>query len=372
MRFFMLLAVTLTALPASAVSDFDLERLALNPGGRFTLLQQSGDALDAKELRVGLLLHYEHEPLLFMRNGEVGGAVVGGRFTTHLSGAYGIFPWLEVALQLPVVFWQGGDDLSGVGIAPVQTTALGAPWLQARFGFLRQDKGQPLDVALSLALSLPLGSSTALTRDPGAGVAFTPRLGLGRRFGWFRIGGELGTWVRGTAVLSPTSATVQDEVGSSFTFGVVASAHVEAFTAELGFRGAAPFTSQPFGSELQGGVRQAFLNRSLEVSLLGGLGFGRAPGNPAFRVLAGVAWTPRFGDEKACVEGAAYTLNQCPELDRDRDGVPNRLDACPENAGPSVFRGCPDRDDDADGVPNAVDTCPDEPGNAQDQGCPKT
>jgi len=34
--------------------------------------------------------------------------------------------------------------------------------------------------------------------------------------------------------------------------------------------------------------------KQFELTLLGGPGFGKAPGTPAFRVSFGVAWTPDF------------------------------------------------------------------------------
>jgi outer membrane protein OmpA-like peptidoglycan-associated protein len=66
------------------------------------------------------------------------------------------------------------------------------------------------------------------------------------------------------------------------------------------------------------------------------------------------------------------------ERDSDRDGIPNRSDACPYEAedqdGYQDFDGCPDRDNDGDGVPDADDGCPDEvedvDGFEDDDGCP--
>ena len=41
---------------------------------------------------------------------------------------------------------------------------------------------------------------------------------------------------------------------------------------------------------------------------------------------------------------------ECPELDADRDGLANGLDACPQVVGLAELKGCPDRDLDGDGV----------------------
>ena len=57
-----------------------------------------------------------------------------------------------------------------------------------------------------------------------------------------------------------------------------------------------------------------------------------------------------------------------PEADRDNDGVPDKIDKCPDQPGPIEYEGCPDRD--GDGIPDNVDKCPDQPGPPQLQGCP--
>jgi hypothetical protein len=58
--------------------------------------------------------------------------------------------------------------------------------------------------------------------------------------------------------------------------------------------------------------------------------------------------------------------------DRDGDGVPDAVDACPDQPGvehsdPKV-NGCPDSDN--DGLPDSIDACPREPGRPP-TGCPK-
>lgn len=54
---------------------------------------------------------------------------------------------------------------------------------------------------------------------------------------------------------------------------------------------------------------------------------------------------------------ALPTSSGCPGADRDRDGVADDSDACPEVAGP--VDGCPGPDGDSDGVADADDRCPD-------------
>lgn len=56
----------------------------------------------------------------------------------------------------------------------------------------------------------------------------------------------------------------------------------------------------------------------------------------------------------------------CP--DTDGDDIPDREDACPTEVGLAKFRGCPDSD--GDDIPDKEDDCPNEPGLARFRGCP--
>ena len=64
----------------------------------------------------------------------------------------------------------------------------------------------------------------------------------------------------------------------------------------------------------------------------------------------------------------------CPDPDNDKDGIPDALDRCPnepeDKDGFEDADGCPDPDNDNDGIPDAADKCPNEAGPPPD-GCPK-
>ncbi|WP_314810729.1 OmpA family protein [Capnocytophaga granulosa] len=71
--------------------------------------------------------------------------------------------------------------------------------------------------------------------------------------------------------------------------------------------------------------------------------------------------------DDACPDVAGLKeFNGCP--DTDGDGIPDKDDACPEVAGLKEFNGCPDTD--GDGVPDKDDKCPDVAGPAENGGCP--
>nr|AAT70740.1 OmpA [Riemerella anatipestifer] len=73
-----------------------------------------------------------------------------------------------------------------------------------------------------------------------------------------------------------------------------------------------------------------------------------------------------------CLEVAGPVENNgCPWPDTDNDGVLDKDDACPEVAGPVENNGSPWPDSDNDGVLDKDDKCPSVPGLPEYNGCPK-
>ncbi|MFZ4797282.1 MAG: OmpA family protein [Bacteroidia bacterium] len=56
-------------------------------------------------------------------------------------------------------------------------------------------------------------------------------------------------------------------------------------------------------------------------------------------------------------------------LDRDKDGIPDADDKCPDVMGIELFDGCPENDSDGDGVTNDKDNCPNIAGDPRFSGC---
>ena len=72
-------------------------------------------------------------------------------------------------------------------------------------------------------------------------------------------------------------------------------------------------------------------------------------------------------DQDACPEVPGRPeYKGCP--DKDGDGISDAEDACPEVVGVPALKGCPDRD--GDGLSDSEDGCPDEPGPRMLKGCP--
>ncbi len=88
----------------------------------------------------------------------------------------------------------------------------------------------------------------------------------------------------------------------------------------------------------------------------------------------------RFGNQDRDKDGILDKDDRCPDTpglaefkgcpDTDGDGIPDIDDACPDVAGPVENNGCPWPDTDGDGVLDKDDACPEIPGPVENNGCP--
>lgn len=69
-------------------------------------------------------------------------------------------------------------------------------------------------------------------------------------------------------------------------------------------------------------------------------------------------------------EAGPIENNGCPWGDKDEDSILDNVDACPEVAGPEENNGCPWGDKDEDSVLDNVDACPEVAGPEENNGCP--
>ncbi|HVV88686.1 MAG TPA: OmpA family protein [Kofleriaceae bacterium] len=127
--------------------------------------------------------------------------------------------------------------------------------------------------------------------------------------------------------------------------------------------------SQARGDRTAYAVAGAFYRLSPHVTAnaMASAGFLGARGDDV-RVTLGGTWSPQPESEARAGRG-----------DRDKDGVPDVADGCPDDAedqdGYQDDDGCPDTDDDGDGILDADDHCREEPedrdGYQDDDGCPE-
>ena len=370
-----LLAAAPAARAQKSVPAFELERLQLNPGAEGNLTHSLGELLPAWHYRMSFGLHYEKNPLTLYGQGGYVGALVSDRFTMHLTGAISFHDRFRVGLHFPFLYFQGGQDLTGVGWTNPAPVGLGSPYVSLAGAALIQRNGAPLDLSGQLGVAIPFGSQAALGAWPGP--TFVPSLAAGRSFELLRLGLELAFVLRPGVPLTNAAASSSNVMASEMLINAGIATVKGRFRGELSAKGSIGLAGVPGGLELLLGGRFD-ISEHFELFAVTGPGFGLLPGTPAFRVLAGLAY--KGAREEApeptdiCAPGQEHLPSQCPELDDDGDGVKNADDLCPTEPGTAEAKGCQPvakvADADGDGVPDDQDKCPKEKGDAAQGGCP--
>ncbi len=408
-------AAACAATPVFA-QDRGFEAEALRPATNLTtnyLATSSARLVGRGSLFAGALFSYASNPILVRDTASlappyrpVNGRVVTDRSVLHVLATYGVFDWLEVGADLPLVLRQEGQRLSGLahpdavrssfGLGDVRlVTKAQVLWIEQGLG------GHAIGVATSFDLDLPTGDRD---RFQGGGLKLAPRAILEwvTPFG-LRVAGNLGyLWrAESTDILG---LDVADEVlwsagvdvpllaslGPLDRLGLVAEVDGSMAVEAIG-----GIKASGFGAQLVAGAGVGLIDEPktpdwrMFVALTYGIG---APPSPTARVDDPPPAQPTDGDEDgdgiADADDACRKLAEdfdghededgCPDVDDDGDGIVDALDRCPnvpeDRDGFEDGDGCPDEDDDKDGIADAVDACRTDPedidGDRDEDGCP--
>jgi OmpA-OmpF porin, OOP family len=334
----------------------------------------STDSLDLRgKLRpaLGIVGEWAYRPLVvYDENDNYVQAIVRNQFVLHPSFSLVLANRLRLAVDMPIQAYADGTSVT-IGTttfpAPAHTTSLG----DLRFGATLRLFGTYGDVitgALAVQVSLPTGDTDSYAGD--GNVRITPQLLIAGDVAWFVYAAKFGVTIR---TESTTFSTTQQ---GSYAV-LAASAGVRLVKGRLVI-GPEYFAHSLIGND------QFFKKDSTPMELLAGLHFMVIDG---LRLGGGFGWglTSGFG---APERRGLLSLEWVPVIeapppppppDRDRDGVLDADDACPDVPGPMssdpATNGCPPpADRDHDGVLDPVDACPDVAGEKTDDpntnGCP--
>ncbi|MFT6395757.1 MAG: hypothetical protein ACJAYU_000499 [Bradymonadia bacterium] len=337
-----------------SLEGFDAQNFHPMPSQRNGFFNLSTGRLSPQgSWEAGLFVNYADDPLVLELGDDRIARVVKNQLVINLLGAFSITDFLEVGVDVPLILTQGGDDRfeeAGFGIGDLR--------LVPRVAILGSEVGDRLGLAFLLDLRLPTGSSD---KFQGGELRVEPRFALDYLLaGGIRLGANLGWSFR------PKAQFFDLTVNDSLTWGLAADIPVgERLHLIPEIAGGASFLADDLGAEeapveLIAGARYIFDNG---LAVHGGLGTGVIQGwsAPDWRIFAGVTFGPPI----------------VVENDRDRDGITDDLDACPDVPedidGVDDQDGCPE-DNDSDGIEDAVDACPLQPEDLDDfedaDGCP--
>jgi outer membrane protein OmpA-like peptidoglycan-associated protein len=401
-----LAVVVLAGLLASSVSSraradgdprFAVDRLEPSERGSDWLVNESLDLRGKLRPSFGYVVTYARKD--YVVRGPTGDvAPVRDVVLLHVGGSLVVLDRFRVALDLPLEPYANGETASGVP-GPARGEGIGDLRVSADVRVFGQ-YGGPMTGALGLSLWAPTGQQSQWTSD--GVLRARPRAMLSGELGVLVWAGQVGLSFR-----ERSEATAAGAVGLRVAPGLVVGPELFAATT---FEGAFSKAGTPvealFGAHwlVQGTAR---------VSGGLGAGLGEGIGAPSFRATFAIEWAPDIRKPEPPVVGPPAAVDRASRArtDRDRDGIRDVVDACPDVLGvrtddpatngcppdadsdgvddladacPTVpgidssdpaLRGCPDRDRDHDGVDDERDACPDAPGpsdvDPRRSGCPK-
>jgi OmpA-OmpF porin, OOP family len=359
------LLILLASVAVAQVPASDLEQVWLDPAGKGSLWVGNGQTLKAGQFRAGAGLTFGFGA---MRSAslDLPQALVSDRFGIQVIGALGVFDWLELSAVVPAIFAQRGSAQ-----VPVSPAGLGTPWLHVRVP-IWTDPNKPLLLSAGIGVGVPVGTGGALGNG---GVAVLPRITAGHVFRQLQFGVELSGVLRAAVDYGPLTGQALDVVGSQVALaGMVTSVATSGPRGEASLRVFLPLSGGRPGVESLFGVRWPV--GDVELFAAAGPSLFGEPSTPQLRAMLGAAFANVPLTRPACIEGLPYELTDCPDLDRDGDGVSNVRDVAPlEPEDADGFQdgdGAPDPDNDADELPDTTDRCPTERGPIENGGCPDT
>ena len=389
-----------TDVPAnSGAVDLRLFRAAVDSKGLFGI--NASEVMPHLDISIALILDYGHN--LFpvtaaawndannndtVEDGELTQTdvhLVADAIDANIGFNIGLFNFMALGFSLPIVILSG-PSTTGVGGWEGWTAPNGAPArgvtptfaaqhvgdleVHAKFRFLRVDRN-PVGFGGILQFFTPTGQiDHALGSDPGMGIGataivdwaptdwFLGAVNLGARF-FFANDSNYGP-------LELTDAAGKTfEYGHLFTFGLGASFTLvpDRLNAVVEFYGNSVFKHffdlwhTPM--EAVAGVK-IFLERNSYLYIGGGTGaFSEGFSSSDVRIFGAWIFEPSIGD-------------------RDRDGIMDDVDQCPDDPEDKDdfedMDGCPDPDNDRDQILDVDDSCPlipeDLDGDADEDGCP--
>ncbi|WP_437813562.1 OmpA family protein [Sorangium sp. So ce1078] len=405
------LAAAAWAAPASAQEAGPARGLALNrfnpaPAGDRMFSVSSPYAASPQQdgsptLHLALLGDYAHNPLVLTRVGTDDhlGAIVGHQLFLHLNASLSLWDRLHINVDAPLAVLQEGDSPAAEGLSFASPS--GAQFGDLRVGLRLRLVGEyfdPFQLAVGGFVWFPTGGGEGsfVGEDSVRGM---PQLIAGGRIPGF-------VWSAAAGVdLRPAQTFAQVRQGLMFNGGAgVGLLLLPEEQLQIGPEvTVSTVLEEPEARntnvEALLGVRYRFAPsvRDFEIGVAAGPGFTSGIGTPDFRAVAMLAYSPEVrrvdpdrdkdgipNEQDACpdVPGVGDPdpkKNGCPPSDRDEDGILDRVDACPDTAGIAnddpKKHGCPPPGDrDKDGITDDVDACPEEAGPSNEDpkkhGCP--
>ncbi len=308
---------------------------------------------------VQLMLHYARNPLIWRNPDNTVTLAISDQLMGHVMGHISFLRWLQLGLDLPVNFLFVPIDTRGLATPPGSPT-VGDLRIAVKAMILNQFRHY---VNLGIAADIGIPTSGGVAYVGSSTVSSNPRLIISRRFGPVEIAANFGARIRAGQQVFDSFVGTQLSYNAMFRWNLPWRAGPASFEL-IGELWGLTAAQRPFSRETENSLEWLASGRvglfdGFYLTAGAGGGFISGYGSPDLRLLVNLAWAPR-------------------EADRDYDGIPDRIDSCPDI--PEVYNGvddedgCPEGDRDGDGIIDHFDKCPDEKetknGFEDEDGCP--
>jgi hypothetical protein len=386
---------------------FSANRFTPAPGGDNFIMVDGAIVGGHLTPSAGLFVDYAHRPFVLFTATCAGGDpddceveeserdIVRYQLTFNAMATLALWQRLQLGLVVPLVLTSGesffattptrSDDY--VDIRGGEAFGIGDPRLSAKVRLVGTGL-EGFSLAAVAFVTAPIGELTAEDRSIGDDTV------TGGGHAVFEYGlRKLRFAVNAGGIVRPERVLLTTEVGPEFIWGLGGSFAATPLLRVIGeVTGATQFTSELDENPVEARAAAELSVGDFAIVVGAGAGLVSGVGVPNFRALAGASYRPQGLDtdrdgvpdkDDACPaeledqDGFADD-DGCPDIDNDNDGIEDSADRCPDQAedpdGTADEDGCPDNDNDNDGVADGYDSCPDEPedkdGDRDEDGCP--
>lgn len=305
----------------------------------------------------GLFLTWNSEPLAIT---DSTGATLIQNINHQAIGDFifniGITDYLSIGLDVPVFLYSEGDAPSNENL--VVTAVDGISIGDIRLGLKASVFGKKRIAGFGVAVASDFTFQTAYPEHFNGEplVTWIPKVAVDWVHKGWQVALNVGYHLRDDVAVT-SAHTVGDEFLLSAGLVVPFMCGILEGVGTLDYRAAVEegtFDEKSHALVMLGGLRGHVGPMTLMAAAGGGVLEGY--GQPKYRVVFSVGYDPEV--EMGCFR------------DTDKDGICDKEDRCPKNAGPAEYDGCPDTDGDT--IPDIDDKCPKVKGEPRFEGCPDT
>jgi OmpA-OmpF porin, OOP family len=359
-----------TSVPTPEAQGFALNRFEPSASGGEWFVHDTLDLRGEMRPAVGVVLDYGYKPYVLVNpDGSQNTSIITEQLFLHVGGSIVLFSRVRLGANVPVLMTQDGSETGGVvnGQRVVGATSggIGDVRLDADLRLVGR-YGGTFTLAVGGRLWLPTGDSTKYLGDNDVRVG--PQLLAAGDIDAFVYAASMGIVYRGNR-----SGFAGHPTGSESTFGAAIGVRTLEKRLVIGPEiWASTVLAASFGARttpLAVIVGAHYTAGDLRFGIGAGPGLSHAAGTSIFRAVASIEYVPALAEVVI-------------KTDRDRDGVFDAEDACPDTPGvrsdDPKTNGCPPPspppDRDGDGIRDGEDACPDVVGVRSDDpktsGCP--